>query len=250
MSLLLPSRRIDLPGGYRWEPNLVDLEAWQAHLLKHPLGLWATRELGRSWDHESWTKTTPPVLDEQKRSQLFAAIAQASSAANACAVPEVFGVQSSQETEPQCYRCKAPLLTQCFGLMNSIGISPRYAELTEQVVASLSEGEAVERRALAATLQRTARRMEDWSNLVVMAVGNLGREAGHGLRLTRGDGIRVELRLGLNHRLQWRTTYRIPEIAAHSGAWGYLLKLPDPAPKLSLSDVYVVPRAWWQEHGS
>ena len=250
MTVLLPSKVVELPGGYRWAPQLVELEAWQAHLLKHPLGLRAVRELKQPWDYEAWSRAGLVDLADPKRQVLFQAVRANSSATQPCRVAEVFeAVHASEEPRPECYQCRAPLLERCHAVLVEREVSPRYARVTEAVVAALQGGEVVARKALAATLMRTARRMERWRDLVVMSVGNLGVGAGHGVRCSRGDGVRVELRVGKGG-LSWRTTYRMPDVAERAGGWGFLVQPPDPAPELSLSDAYVVPRAWWQEHGS
>ena len=251
MKLDLPSQQISLPGGYTWDPRAVSVSAWQAHVLKHPLGLRAVRDFGPDWDQEGWSNTEPPVVDAPERDHVFEQIRRLSTGAQPCRVPEVFGVAAPAESDkPECYECRGPLVARCFETLLSAGISARYAAQTEAVVAALRGGVIVDRVRLARALSRGVQRAEVWRDLVVMAGGKLGKSQREGLRLTRGDGVRVELKLIENHGLKWRTTYRLPLVSGRSGGWGYLLQTPDKGAQTLLSDAYVVPRAWWETHGN
>lgn len=240
-----------MPGGYRWDPTPVRVSAWQAHVLKHPLGLRAIRELGADWDYEGWANTTPPVVDAPQRERLFRIARDLSTAAQPCGVPEVFDAPAPRESEdPECYACGGPLVGRCFSQFLTEGVSRAYAAVTEDVVVSLGDGTFVDRRKLARTLQRGVKRPEVWRELVVMTAGRLTRSGIEGFRLTRGDGVRVELKIRSGEQLEWRTTYRLPLVADRAGGWGYLLDTLPPGSRTFLSDAYVVPRAWWETHGN
>jgi hypothetical protein len=249
MTVLLPSKVIDLPGGYRWSPQLLNLNALQAHVLKHPLGLWATRELGAAWDHEGWSRTTPPVVDAAARDLAFEQIRRLGSGGPPCGVAEVFGAAPSAESrEPECYQCPAPLVEHCAEVLS--GTRELYAQQTEAAVTALQDGVIVARASLAKVLSAGVKRAECWRDAVVMAAGRLGRAEAEGVRITTGLGVRVELKLHQGDRLAWRTTYRLPLVSGRSGGWGYLLQTPAKGAPNLLSDAYVVPRAWWETHGN
>lgn len=250
MTLLLPSQAVDLPGGYRWAPQLVTVNAWQAHLLKHPLGLRSTRRLGAIWDYEGWTKTTPPVVDADMRDGVFEQIRALSAGGQPCGVPEVFGVASQSDPDrPECYSCPQPLVDRCAEVLKKENLSARYAQETEAVVSALRDGVILKRKQLTHVLYTGVKRPEVWRDLVVMSRGAM-KAGGEGLRITRGDGVRVQLEVHQGDRLAWYTTYRLPEISGRSGGWGFLVQTLAQGSRTFLSDAYVVSRAWWETHGN
>lgn len=246
MALLLPSREIRLPGGYRWAPGAIEPRVWQAHIVKHPLGVYALREISRPWNHEGWDALDPPVVNEAQRARVVAAISELGDKKQRCEVAELRGKRSASR-QMECMECEPPLIGSCARVLEADGVGARYAEVAESIVSAAAGGELVPRRALTKVLMKGLTSSALWHGLVVMSVGLT--KVGNVARFARADGTLVELYIGPSQLLRWRTAHRTLVVGANE-RFSFLSKGPAPDPKLSLSDVYVVPRDWWQTHGS
>jgi hypothetical protein len=247
MTIVLPSSEVRLPGGLRWIPAVIEPAAWQAHLTKHPLGLYALRVAGRAWNHEGWDATTPPVVTEESRAALLPRVAQLRAGRDQCGVPEFHG-HTSSAARPECYTCKDPLLGACAELMASTGLGA-YAALTEEVVRGVVDGVTVKRESLASALAPGAMRPGVWNGLLVLGFGRSAKY-GHVARFVRADGLLVVLTLGPSGTVRWNTTYRRPLANAMDRFIFFLRDQPPRDRSLPLSESYVVPRAWWERHGT
>lgn len=249
MTTLVPSAAMQFPGGLRCAPSVIAVESWQGHILKHPFGLHAIRRRkGAPWNEEGWDQVEPPVVTAEQRAEASSRITALGDAQQRCPVPELRAGRGV-EIEPECYACRAPLLTGCARLLGDSGIGARYAEATEQVLREVADGVAVPRKTLGALLMRHLRNPAVWSKLVIMAVGRVGPERRPVARASRADGVRVELTVR-DQGLSWRTTYRIAQKEGSFASLSFMQDHPVPDPRLPLSDQYVVPRGWWERHGS
>lgn len=247
-AIRIPTRGVALPGGLRCAPGEVRVAAWQAHLLKHPLGIAAMRN-ERPWNHEAWDVTTPPVVTQEQRERLSGRIVALDPGGDRCQVRELRGARSL-EPEP-CYRCQPPLLHQCAALLDEAdGVGRRYAAVIDALLAEVAEDRAtvVPRLDLTRRLIGATRRPAWIEGGTVLAVGIEGRHPRPTVRVARGDGTRADFWLN-GTDLVWRTTYRLPQVSVNTRA-SFLMDHPAPSPSLSLSDVYVVPRGWWEAHGN
>ena len=243
--IMIPSQAVSLAGGLRCVPREVQLAAWQAHIVKHPLGVDAVRQ-GAAWNREAWDSTRPAVVTAEQRAELTSGIQALGDATSRCGVRELRGGRTPAAPKEPCYVCEPPLLAQCAGLLDGAGVGPRYAAATEALLRELAADRALEvprpelSRRLIARLRHPA-----WIEAgLVLAVGLEHRQAL--VRIAKGDGTRSDFWLnGVN--LAWRTTYRVPVTTVNT-RWSFLLEHPAPTPSLPLSDVYVVPRGWWEAH--
>lgn len=247
-TIRIPTRGVALPGGLRCAPGEVRVAAWQAHLLKHPLGIGAVRN-ERPWNHEAWDVTTPPVVTQEQRERLSGRIVALDPGGDRCQVRELRGARSP-EAEP-CYRCQPSLLQQCAVLLDEAdGVGRRYAAVIDALLGEVAEDRAmvVPRPQVFGRLFRGLTRPAWIEAGIVVAVGVEGRSLAPTVRIARGDGTRADFWLN-GTELVWRTTYRLPQVSVNTRA-SFLMDHPAPSPSLSLSDVYVVPRGWWEAHGN
>lgn len=245
---LVPSVEVALPGGIRCVPRAVAAPPWQAHVLKHPLGVNGVRRARSidAWNGERWDATTPPVVDPAVRRETQAKIAALGDSRQRCAVPEVRG-KVGQAAEPECYACGEPLVLGCARLLADVG--DRYAAVIDELVRSVSDAVTVPRAQLTSLLYARTRTPELWADLVVLSTGKPPRSQGWIVRISRGDGVRVELVLGAAQRAEWRTCYREPVAVGLRGV-SFLTDPPVPDRSIPLSDRFAVPRGWWERHGS
>ncbi len=248
--ILVPSRAVTLPAGLVVHPQAIDLGAWQAHLLKHPLGVSAVRDRA-PWNAEGWDATAPPVVAPAQRESVAARIVALEPAGERCAVRELRGARSPV-AEP-CYVCPPPLIHHCAAILDEAGgIGRGYAAVIEAVLAEVAapEAVAVPRAELAKRLIAGLRQPAWIEAGTVLGVGLLTFPGGPAAvaRINRADGTRVELRLDRGS-WKWRTTYRIRQVSAAS-RWSFLTDHPRPEPSLPLSEMYVVPRRWWEAYGT
>jgi hypothetical protein len=245
---LIPSSEVALPGGIRCVPRAVAVPPWQAHVLKHPLGVNGVRRTRSldGWNGEQWDATSPPVVDAAGRAEAQAKIAALGDVHQRCAVPEVRGAVGTAE-EPECYGCGEPLVLGCARLLADVG--DRYAGVIDEVVAAMRDASLVPRARLTGFLYAKVRTPAIWADLVVLSTGKAPRSKGSIIRISRGDGVRVELTLDGAHRAAWRTCYREPNAVGLRGL-SFLTDSPLPDRSIPLSDQYAVPRGWWERHGS
>jgi hypothetical protein len=252
----LPSRRYELPEGLVCEAIEIQREAWQAHVAKHPLGVWAIARSGRqdAWNAEGWDRLEPPVVTAEQRETLLQKIRGLSEGSLRCEVPELRGkVRGSNPDRLACYDCKAPVIVRCEASLGTAdGPGPRYAAVTEQLLAA-AEGEALVstgRAALTMALHRLWQSPHTWKGLIVLSAGVDDRQGAQPIvRITRADGVRAEFYLNASRTLRWRTTYRNPA-PAPAAQLSQLLDFARPSAAVStLSDRCMVPRPWWETYG-
>lgn len=250
--ILVPSRTVTLPGGLRCASHTVPLAAWQAHVIKHPLGVNAIRKRA-PWNLEAWDATAPPVVTDTVRAAVIARIQGLETASSKCGVRELRGGRTPLERgdkEP-CYLCPPDLLPRCGVILGEPGgVGVGYAQAIDTLLHGVSETQAIEvpRLELMGKLASSLRRPGWIEAGLVAAVGMIGAPLVPGVRIARGDGALVELWLnGVD--LVWKTTYRTPQISTVT-RWSHLIDVPRPNPRLPLSDTYVVPRGWWESHGT
>ena len=246
---MVPSGALALAGGLRCSPREVPLAVWQAHLVKHPLGLDALRS-GRPWNNEGWDTTTPPAVTAEARVRLVERIQALEDGSRRCGVREFRGGHTPAAPEDPCYRCASPLQPRCAAILDEPeGVGRRYAAVTAALLGEFAEQCAIEVPRLALSYRLTAGlRHPSWIEAgLILAAGVEGRKPAAMVRIARGDGTRADFWLN-GRELRWRTTYRIPQRTVHT-RFSFLMDLPAKTPSLPLSDVYVVPRGWWEAHG-
>lgn len=136
------------------------------------------------------------------------------------------------------------------------GISGRYGALIDQFLGAVEEGagELVSRSQLVQRLLTKAGNRQADEGIYVMSWGFAPGSTGLSIvRISRGDGTRVELFIEPRKQLVWRTTYR--NVASEASLTigtrqrRLLCDFPQTASSLgALSDQCVVPRLWWRSH--
>lgn len=250
--MILPSTDVQLPSGLVWRGKEIEPAIWQAHLVKHVLGVNELRQWGPKapWNRERWHELG--AIDEERRARLVAKIVALRNEKQRCEVPELRGkVAEERSAKLECERCKPPVLHQCGKLLHGDQISQRYAAVTEAALRALVGGALMQRAALTKILYSATRSPERCtllrSELVVMSSGR--DNAGPIVRVCRSDGVRVDLyRAGSS--LSWRTTLRNQQALEGLGWVSHVLDAPAKDAKLSLSEEYVVPRDWFNRHGT
>lgn len=238
---------IELPGGYRWVQHSIEDKAWQAHLVKHPLGIDALRrQKGLPWNNEGWDRISPPAITEATRGQLASDVSSLSYDGKRCAVKE-FRAGKSQNPEPECYDCPPNLLSLCRVRFAKEPLSARYSEETLRVVQAIVDARKVGRAQLERRLMLGLSQPGLWSGLVVMTVGRTDRGV-PALRISSSDGVRVELRILSAGQVAWRTTYRA-SVAGPISQFNHVRDAVTGDPRLSLSEDCFVPRDWGNRHG-
>ncbi|WP_433935300.1 hypothetical protein AB3662_11375 [Sorangium cellulosum] len=243
--IFVPSRTVALPGGLVAPPVEQKLTTWHAHLLKHPLGVHAVRG-NQPWNQEGWDRTVPPVVTAEQRERIAGRIMALRPNGMRCQVRELRGARSP-EAEP-CYACQTPLVSLCAAILDEAdGVGHRYAATIEALLTDVAEEAAVviPRRDLSFRLIKSLTRPAWIEAGTVLAVGVDGKTPM--VRIARADGTRADFWLNGNG-LTWRTTYRMPQASVHTQL-SFMMDHFAPAPSLPLSDVYVVPRRWWEAYG-
>jgi hypothetical protein len=190
----IPSRDLVLAGVLHCPSKEVETSAWQAHLVKHPLGIQAiARSAGRSpWSTEGWDKLDPPVITEAQRGALVRSISALSSGKLRCEVPELRGKKSgSNPDQPACYACRPPIVFQCERLC--AGLGARYAAVTQELLAELAgeAGISISRDAFLRRMYALFRAPADVAGLSVLTFGVDGRRRASAIaRMNRLDGVR------------------------------------------------------------
>ncbi len=238
---------IELPEGYRWEQRIVPDHVWQAHLLKHPLGLRALRwKPARPWNQEGWDRLDPPGITAEQRAAFVSEIGKLSLLGRSCGIGELRG-QPAGAGDPECYGCKPPLLEACRDRLATTGLPARYLQETESIVRRVVDAVPVPRAKLT---YRTIAALRDPTSLNDLAVMSVGRDAdGTALaRISTAEGERVELYLEPPSRLLWRTTFRDPQAQVNGRQKFLTMGVPED-PKLPMSEVFFVARDWVNRHG-
>ncbi len=240
---------IELPGGFRWEQHDVQTAFWQAHLLKHPLGLRALRwRPPRRWNHEGWDELEPPAITEAQRASFAAEIGKLTLGGQRCAVEELRGGPVATG-EPECYECKPPLLVACRDLLAKIGLPARYGAEAEGLAYAVADAEVVPREKLTSRLFKSLQHGELFKGLVLMSVG---RADGYGrpiVRISSAGGARLELYIEGGGRLRLRTHYRQRVQGSIRDTFNFVTAGAERDPKLSLSEAFFVARDWVNRHG-
>jgi hypothetical protein len=238
---------IELPGGYRWVQHSIEDKAWQAHLVKHPLGIDALRrQKGLPWNNEGWDRISPPAIHR----------GDARAARLRCVVAELRrqalrgeGVSGRQVAEPGARVLRLPS-ESAFTVPGTLREGA--------VVGALFRGDPARRPgdrgcaegwAGSAGAAPHARLSQPglWSGLVVMTVGRTDRGV-PALRISSSDGVRVELRILSAGQVAWRTTYRA-SVAGPISQFNHVRDAVTGDPRLSLSEDCFVPRDWGNRHG-
>lgn len=252
----LPATDLMLEGGLRCAAYEVDAKTWQAHVLKHPLGVHRRVALDGKplpWNCEGWETLVPPVITAGRRDHLIARIASLGIGGLACEVPEVRRRRvASSQTEIECYDCGPPLVAACASACRDDAVSGSYAETIVRLLTGMQEGAAVvvERARLTRTLLRMFRAgLDAFRELTVLTVGVADRGSQPIARLSRGDGVRVEFYRSGTVLRQWRTAHRTPPVHVNASI-GFLLDMARQGSGGPLSDLCVVARPWWENHGT
>lgn len=247
-----PSGTISLPNGLVFEPQTIAEKTWQYHVLKHPLGF--TRDSSvhskRSDDPEGWAETVPPVVEDGWKQAVVGQIAQLRETGQVCALPEVRGKKPRNPADGYaCWDCPRVLAQACLQATSSPHpIGPRYAQVTEALLAQLVDGQLVAATEIARAVLSLARRPQLLRELCVLYVGQAASASNDRVaRAVRGDGVTVEFK-ALGPTWTWKTTYRTPLYGA-AGAANLFLS-PPPNLNNSLSDRCLVARHWWEQHGN
>jgi hypothetical protein len=226
--------------------------------MKHPRGVHGEARDGKAlpWNAvEAWDGLAPPVVTGAQREALFAAIAAISVGGAGCGVPEVTrGIVSTRDVFAVCRGCPGPVLARCDTRCGrEFGIGTRYAEATEALLAAVEAraGVVVARDSLRGALMRKLRTREAWDGLTVLTVGVAAVDRRTPIaQLVGANGLLSEFYMN-GKALRWRTTYRRSGVARLNVRQSHLLDMAIPAPSLGkLSDLCVVPRPWWCEHGN
>lgn len=250
----VPSRTHRLAGWLSCEPREIEEGVVQDHVIRHPFGLAALHgrvfvdrpPTKRPWNLEGWDRSAPPVLTLEDRRAIVARIRALGDAQRSCGAglldKEVYGGHASPDDRP-CERCPSVLRGSCAQLTHEV--VERYAALVDVLLSEVSEehGVVISRTELYPRLVREAAP----ESLVVLTAGRLGTRDAAGVRIHRGDGVRIEL-YRHHHELRWRTLYRV-SLRGPNDRRSFLLKhLSDDGltKRDSLSGNCVVPRLWWQ----
>jgi hypothetical protein len=230
------------------EPRTVPVEAWQAHVLKHPFGLGSLYNLpgsrgSRRWNSEGWDATDPVVLTEARRAELAAAIRRLDVDGRRCGADRLghteFRGDAGHRRMP-CYTCPDPLVRACAEVTG--GVAERYAAWVEKLLEPLGDAVTAERREVARRLFVAVRR--PGTTLPVVFSTGLLHEGVEGARINAPNGVRVDFWRSRG-QLAWRTTYRIPP-ADRAALVTFLLDVLPCPPGTPLSEGVLVPRPWWE----
>lgn len=253
--MIAPSHDIMLSGGLCCVAAPIAPQVWHEHVVKHPLGVHAiasSRGLA-PWNGEGWDKTTPPVVTESERVTLVQKIGGLSSGKMHCGVPEIRGDASwSHLKELACTRCPSPLFVPCERLCRDVSL--RYASVTEELLKEVAEGAGlhVTRELFTRALLRLWRAPEKIEGLTVLTLGLEERRGDRPIaRISRHDGVRVEMSFEEPDRLRWRTTYReLAAVKTRVQQISFVSAMLQPADRMGpLSEICVVARHWWETHG-
>lgn len=231
-------------------PREVDATVWQAHVIRHPFGLYSirgTRRLygPRRWNHEGWDALHPPTLTEGVRKKLTGAISKLEDGSRHCEETMLSVLETTSapvlEGDVACYHCGTMLAVACADTTRDVG--KRYAAYVDDSLERLQDAVAVDRRALARTVAREVFKDD------VQLIGTVGDFTGgaYGLRINRPDGVRVEFRWDREY-LEWRTTYRVSVSRPAHRRSHLLAHLSTFDSDELLSDQALVPRPWWEKH--
>jgi hypothetical protein len=248
----VPSTHLRLAGGLNAPVQEIRPEVFQAHLVKHVLGIaYVAKKL--PWQREGWHVLDPQVVNESSRTSVMGLLMAMRHAGASCAVPEIAGTRGRSDPDDlACYRCGGGLALECQRI-SSAGDGPgaRYTAVTEALLAALSEPNAiaVRRAQFSNALVPLWGKPDTLASLVVLTVGVADRNARQAVaRVTREDGVRAEFYLD-GKTLRWRTTYReLPSTAPVRISYLLDFARPPDVPN-ALSDLCLVPRPWWERHG-
>lgn len=245
MSALVPSREYVLPmrRPLLVKPTVIDDRAWVAHIVKHPLGAWATYQR-KPWNSEGFDQLSPPTIQHEERERFLRFVRDTESRGAACGVREFAPVPSrSRHGELACYeRCPASLVRTCAEAVRVIG--ERYRALVDESLAALVDGVEVPRALLSAIITQGLLRQRSLAGLVLLATGIMHRSryCETVAQLNRFDGLRVSFFLH-EATLRWRTTFRVVPVSP-TAAVRLLLDVPRDE---SVSATFLVARSWWKQ---
>jgi len=230
----------------------VEVQASQAHVLKHPFGLGALYNLpplghNRRWDAEGWNETDPVVLSGDERAKLAREIQTLEVESRRCGADRLghteFRGDAPHRTVP-CYDCPSALAEACADVTSGVG--ERYARSADRLLGALDDAVDVGRREASLRLFDAARK-PGRALPVVLSTGMLNNGS-RGARINGPDGVRVELYL-TGGTLGWRTTYRVPP-RTRADRVSHLLEVLPPVRGVALSGRVLVPRRWWERSSS
>ena len=248
----LPESPRSLPGGLVCPDNDVERRVWQAHLLKHPLGVGALIEHdgAEPWNYEGWDTLEPPVITQARRDSIVKAIT-ALQGSSECRLPELRGRTESDPERLPCYDCARNAFRTCETVFSS-GEAPvvaqEYLRVTLELLASVdsARGEIVPRGEFTRRALSLWWTPEAFAGLTVAQVGTLwgGKPL---LWITRFDGVESQYYLE-GKKLRWKTTYRV-KLPTATSQLSFLVKTKNPIAQAGdLSDKCIVPRQWWENH--
>lgn len=242
----LPQEAITLPGGIHVPVRTVQVQSFQYHVVKHPLGVDRNARAG-SDDPEGWGTLTPPVVQPGERQAIFSNLAGAG-----CGLPEVRGKKAkrAEAAKYACWECPEPTARACAA--STEGEQPvglRYAAAIEGAVRALEDGVVVPRSACLSAIVKNARTAGGLSELAVLTVGMAGGSPKPLMRIRTGAGLNVEFSLHESGEARvFRTCYRHPGTGIALVCFftqGMLAKVKHP-----LSEMCLVTRPFWEAHGT
>lgn len=253
---MIPSRTFSFARSLVAAPARIDVNVMQAHLIKHPFGMerlmsGSRRRADQTWDADGWHLLDPPVITLEQRRAMTAAIGALAVGSAQCEVPrlpaERYGGEPPDNWE-RCYDCPRPLAATCEA--ETLPVAEAYARVVDETLALVADpgGVVVSAVDFARAVFQLRR---DLVGLAVLTVG-LARsiDAQPIVRVSRWDGVRVELWLRDGHLMRWRTCYRKLG-ATRAAQQQFLLEgaVRPTAFSLPLSDRCVVPHLWWRQGG-
>src|SRR5690606_19016450 len=126
-------------------------------------------------DPEGWGELNPPVVKAGWRTQIVTRIAQLQVGPHQCALPEVRGknAKAGLEQDYACWKCPRTLVKACEEVTAAPEhpVGPRYAQVTEEVVASLVDGQLVPAGQVFQVVSRFSRRLDVLGQLCLLQVG-------------------------------------------------------------------------------
>lgn len=253
----IPSRSYQLEGLLDCPPAEFSMQVAQDHLLKHPFGLGALYGKVRSvssheprprvWNAEQWDRTSPPVLTAGERRELTEAIRGLSVEGARCGAAQLehesFRGDAPRVLRP-CMVCPEPLVATC--ARTTEGPRERYLALVDELLNEVRRGSAVVVPRVELMPQVCTATPAELAKLVVLSAGMLGSSDKPGVRISRGDGLRIEL-YG-ERTLRWRTLYRsaVPRATMQKTFLLQLLAEDGLTSRTMLSGKCVVGRLGWQ----
>jgi len=249
----LPDSPQVLPGGLVCRPKEIARGVWQAHLLKHPLGIGALidHDGEAPWNLEGWDQLEPPAITQARRDEIVEALGGMGGQGSACRLPEIRGLIESDKDHLPCYGCAGNALDTCEMLLGT-GEAPRvaqeYLRVTLELLASVDSvrGKVVARAEFCRKVTSLWRSPDKLVGLTVAHAGTLANGVAI-LWITRFDGVQSQYYFE-GDDVRWKTTYR-EKRSAPVPQMNFLLDMKPPLARAGdLSDKCIVPRHWWENH--